>query len=224
MDFSKHPLVGDRQSQGNRLLCIFSSDTGLCGGYHHKLFNRIEEFLSGSQGFKISVLAVGREGLRYCKRRGLILKEAVLNTHSRLNEEILDNLSESARKIYLTGEADDVYVAYTHYVSASSFEPRVEKLLPLEIPRQEKTEYLFEPQPKEIFESLILIYFKASLRYYMTHALTAEGLSRVMAMRAASDNAINMLDKLALDKNKLRQGIITRDIIEVISSFTAMKG
>ena len=126
----------------------------------------------------------------------------------------------------MESDVDEVYLLYTQYISKSNYKPRVEKFLNLEKTAEaagERVGYILEPSADRIFEELLPRFLLTKVRTMLLEALLSEQLSRMVAMRQATDNAVEMIEDLTLLRNKLRQASITKELIEVVSGAKAAK-
>ena len=134
------------------------------------------------------------------------------------------DITETLKNIYLSGVVDSVYIAYVHFINAMTHRPTVEKFLNIEMDRAKPNQFIFDPDKDAVMEELIPRYIGIKLRLRILEAFTSEHASRTIAMKMATENADEMLQRLTLVRNKLRQAIITQEMLELISSVEALKG
>ena len=134
--------------------------------------------------------------------------------------KILNNLTEP----FISGKVSQVYIGYTHFKTALVHEQKVEKFLNIERPQETRISYILEPEKEFILNEIIPKYVSMKLKLIILESFTAEHSSRTVAMKAATDNARDLLQGLVLLRNKVRQANITQEIMEIISSSEALKG
>lgn len=219
----KHPFFEKRQGTGKRAVCVITSDTGLCGNYNYAVIRMAEDFINKLGREKTLLVSVGRKGFNYFKRRGVNSAFVFTELKGHYSQEICAKILKTLTDIFLSKEADEVYLAYAHFESASRHRPVIEKLLSIDLEPGEKVKYIFEPDFASILEELIPEYIFHKMRLILLNSFTAEHSSRVIAMGEATQNADNLLEELVLLRNKVRQANITREILEIISSVEVMR-
>ena len=212
---STHGLILPKTSKQKIFLCVVTSDTGLCGNYNSAVMHKAEEFIRKNSGKDLRLVVVGKKGMSHFKRSGLPIESSYTQGADKLADELMDK--------FLKGFADEIYICYTDFESASRHKPVLEKLLEIEKKKTKRVEFLAEPGAGEILNKLLPLYVRTKIRIILLGALTAEHSTRIMAMHEATDNAKELWDDLVLLRNKMRQEKITSEIIEVISSVGAMK-
>jgi len=126
--------------------------------------------------------------------------------------------------LFLTQAVGEVHIAYTHFKNAVVQKPQVKKFLNLETNAGSKTDFIFEPPEDKILETMIPRYLEVLFQLMMLESFTSEHAARSLAMKMATDNAADLLRKLTLLRNKVRQANITQDMLEIIASSEALKG
>lgn len=196
---------------------LFVGNRGLCGAYNQAVLRYLTEALK--QETRPCFLVV-------CGRWG---REAILKTGvpvERWFEQMSDTpdlasgqeLSSYLKKLYLSGQADEIVLVYQKYVSALVQEPGMERLLPAVVPQESPSgerEYLFEPDRNSVVEHLVEMYLDHTVYFAMLEAKTSEHSARMTAMTAASDNADELIADLRLKMNHARQAAITTEIAEI---------
>lgn len=224
-----HPFFEKREEKRIALV-LMTSDTGLCGSYNSDLATTARQFLAGRKDAQPAILVgIGKSGITALQRAGQTFTETYTDLRASRIEEILASFKGLLEKLYSDKTVDAIYVVYSHFLTLSSFQSTVEKLLPLEAPPQEEgaraadTDYIFEPSREVIFSRLIPAYFEAKTRMLFLEALVSEQIARMNAMHQATDNAKEMIESLVLLRNKARQASITKEIIEIVSGSRALK-
>ena len=220
-----HPLFQQREVKTTALVVI-TADRGFAGAYNTNVVRVAEHRLREAPRGAMQVVAVGRKGRDYLRRRGY----AMLSSHTDLpGEASLDfarRLTEELTDRFVSGEVDRVEILYSHFVNALVRRVRTEVFLPVGA-QQEKAPQdrgtIFEPSPESIFRELLVRYAPARLYAAMADALASEHSARMVAMGSARKNAGELVDSLTLTRNRLRQAAITREIAELVGGAEALK-
>ena len=222
---SAQPLLAVRPVEKITVLMI-SPDRGLCGGLHANLNRRVGQFIL-NQEVPIQAIAVGRKGRDFMARTNQDLKA----TFTDLGETplLVDThaISHMVINSYCDGEADEVYLAYTQYVSTMVQEPVIEKLLPItpaELTASESVGYIYEPGNLTVLQNLLPRFVEMQIYHAILEAIASEQSARMVAMRAATDNASELAGDLTLTMNKLRQESITNELLDLIGGQIALEG
>ena len=222
---SAQPLLAVRPVEKTIVLMI-SPDRGLCGGLHANLNRRVGQFIL-NQEVPIQAIAVGRKGRDFMARTNQDLKATftdlgetplLVDTHA-ISHMVIDS--------YCDGEADEVYLAYTQYVSTMVQEPVIEKLLPIapaELTASESVGYIYEPGNLAVLQNLLPRFVEMQIYHAILEAIASEQSARMVAMRAATDNASELAGDLTLTMNKLRQESITNELLDLIGGQIALQG
>ena len=222
---SAQPLLAVRPVEKTTVLMI-SPDRGLCGGLHANLNRRVGQFIL-NQEVPIQAIAVGRKGRDFMARTNQDLKATftdlgetplLVDTHA-ISHMVIDS--------YCDGEADEVYLAYTQYVSTMVQEPVIEKLLPIapaELTASESVGYIYEPGNLAVLQNLLPRFVEMQIYHAILEAIASEQSARMVAMRAATDNATELAGDLTLTMNKLRQESITNELLDLIGGQIALQG
>lgn len=205
-------------------LCVISSDTGLCGTYNQNIFRAAENFIAGRKDLQVSVLAIGRKGFNCFKKKNFSLPLVYVEPQGNYVGLLLEKITSDLTNLFLTGEADEIYLAYCRFVSASRQEVKIEKFLSIDYAPDLQEEYILEPDAKSLLDEIIPAYISAKMKACLLEAKTSEHAARIISMSEATSNAEELLDNLILLRNKVRQAGITRELIEIISSAEALKG
>ena len=222
---SSQPLLAVRPVEKTTVLMI-SPDRGLCGGLHANLNRRVGQFIL-NQEVPIQAIAVGRKGRDFMARTNQDLKATftdlgetplLVDTHA-ISHMVIDS--------YCDGEADEVYLAYTQFVSTMVQEPVIEKLLPItpaELTASESVGYIYEPGNLAVLQNLLPRFVEMQIYHAILEAIASEQSARMVAMRAATDNASELAGDLTLTMNKLRQESITNELLDLIGGQIALEG
>jgi len=231
-DFS-HPLLNAASNTRGVAVCVVTSDSGLCGLYNHRILKAATEFISRYPQDKVKVIAVGRKGFSYFKRKGFAVERAYLGLHGRLQPASLKELTVFLTDIFLKNDidfvykVDEVYIIYTHFKSPMHYIPTIDRLFPVYVSSAipaESAYYLFEPDYPQLLDELLYAYVTQKIRLLLLEAFTAEHSERTISMKSATDNAKDLMGDLVVFKNKVRQAAITKEVLEVVSTVEALKG
>ncbi|HNX81159.1 MAG TPA: ATP synthase F1 subunit gamma [Candidatus Omnitrophota bacterium] len=205
-------------------LLMVTSDTGLCGMYNHALLRLIDTFVTQRGIQAVHTVAVGKKGFLYCRKRGLTIQHSYLGFNGRFSNDLsLQALTELDR-MYCDGIVDEVYIAYSRIETAARSKPVIERFLPIEPRPGKPIEYILETNLESIYQGIIPLYLANKLRSVLLHAFTSEHKARAISMGEATKNAVDLLESLILQRNKMRQASITKEILEIVSSAEALKG
>jgi F-type H+-transporting ATPase subunit gamma len=223
----KHPLLARREPKRIAVVLI-TSDRGLCGSFNAGIIREVEHFLA-KQTAAVSLLTVGKKGRDYFQRRGL----TVAQHYPQPSREVrLDEINPVIRQVtsgYSTGQFDQVFLAFSQFVSVLKSVPAVMQLIPLEKPTPaagqtpRTSSYEFEPAIEELLNTLLPQYIEVLLYRALVESLASEQAARMVAMKAATDSASDVIGSLTREYNRVRQGSITTQILEVVSGAEALR-
>jgi F-type H+-transporting ATPase subunit gamma len=225
VDPDAHPLLRTPTS-GRPLLIVVTADRGLCGSFNANVIKAGGQFIltQGRTG-GVTLALVGRKGRDFFRRRGFDGVLEQVGIFQRLTFDHAVEIGNVAIDEFVSGRASSVDLVYNEFKSVMSQRVVVERLLP--IPRaefdtgQQGTDYLYEPEPEEIFRELLPRYVQAQVYRALLESNAAFFAAQMTAMDAATRNSTEMIDSLTLYMNKVRQAAITREIIEVVSGASA---
>lgn len=223
-----HPLLTAREEQNIDLLLV-TADRGLCGGFNSNLVRAAEAFIRAHPNQNVTLTIVGRRGYDYFKRRPARIGDYHINLFGRLTSALANEIGTRLSQRFVNGETDGVYVLYARFRSALVQIPTINHMLPI-IPKERPaeapaaSEYLYEPQPRELLESLLTRYIDMLIYRAMLESVASEHGARMTAMDNATNNAVEMIDRLTLDMNRARQAGITRELLEIVSTSESLKG
>jgi len=184
-----------------------------------------------AKGVELSCTAIGAKGFQFLNRiKAKIVSHAVQMGDTPHLEKLIGVIKVQL-DAYEKGEVDAVYLAYTKFINTMKQEPVVEKLLPLSSDRLEQTaeevreygwDYLYEPDPQSVVDELLKRYVEALIYQAVAENMASEQSARMVAMKAASDNAKNVIGELQLVYNKTRQAAITKELSEIVGGAAAV--
>ena len=222
-DFS-HPLL-ENHPDGERLILAMASDKGLAGAYSS---NAIKEAVAQIENKKTTqIMAVGRKVKDYFSNRSYNICSEYTGISEKPKYEHAKAIAEDIIARFEAGDIKEVYMVYTRFVSAINCVPETVKLLPFSSLAGEedriRTEYIYEPNAAEVLGYLLPQYLVTTIYAALLQAAASELSSRMNAMSNATDNAQELIAKLDLHYNKVRQAGITREITEIVGGAEALK-
>jgi F-type H+-transporting ATPase subunit gamma len=233
----KHPLLTGRENTDETartrrvMLALVTADKGLCGAFNTNLIKAANEFIRQHAGEQIELVLIGRKGSDYFNRRNIKIRRAHLGItgSGKVNAADASSIGQQLLADFTSDEqpVDAVYLLYGEFKSALVQRPALEQLLPIgRLPEGESTEtsgdYLYEQPAAEIFEVLLPKLVENQIYHALLESVASEMGSRMTAMDSASKNASEVIDRLTLNMNRVRQAAITREIIEVVSGAEAL--
>jgi F-type H+-transporting ATPase subunit gamma len=218
-----HPLLERRSPQHIGVVHI-TADRGLCGGLNSNMNRRTASFML-SQEIPVSLVTVGRKGREFMSRYG----RDILADFSRLGDQpaLMDTLPISHVIIdhYLEGGFDQVYLAYTQFVSTVTQRPIMQRILPVE-PAPARAaylaEYIYEPNPAAVLAELLPRFVEMQVYQAVLEHIASEHSARMVAMRNATENANELIQDLTLTYNKARQEAITKELLDIVGGAAAL--
>jgi F-type H+-transporting ATPase subunit gamma len=229
VDPESHPLLrSSGNSGGVPLLIVITADRGLCGSFNSNVLKAAGQFISseGPGAHDIALGLIGRKGRDFFRRRGFDVRYERIGVFQRLAFSHAVEVADMAIDEFVSGRASSVTLVFNEFKSVMSQRIVIERLLP--IPRLEEAtqvgpavEYLYEPEPAEIFVDLLPRHVQAQVYRALLESNAAFFAAQMTAMDAATRNSAEMIEGLTLYMNKVRQAAITREIIEVVSGASA---
>ena len=249
VDPTTHPLLDERvvpKANGRVLLFVITADRGLCGSFNTNVVKSAIQFTidqpKSPDGRDVAMALVGRKGRDFFIRRGFDVLYEEVGVFQNVKWSHAQSIATTAIKEFLGPDISAVYLVYNEFRSAISQRVVIEKLLP--IPRLNEAEaaaaeanavakgitdpsaaaavdYLFEPGPEQLLNTLLPMHVAVQIQRALLESSAAEHAARMQSMDSATRNAKEMVDRLTLYMNKVRQAAITREIIEVVSGAQA---
>ena len=224
----KHPFIIQRQQVKNVGLIVVTSDKGLCGGFNTNVLrasiNQMRNWEKENK--KIQVSAIGNKALGFMGRVGANIKSNLTGLGDTPNLESLIGTIKVMLDAYIDGEIDELHICYTNFINTMKQEPMMEQILPLSGEKvgspDSSWDYIYEPEAKEVIDQLLTRYIESLIYHAVTENMASEQSSRMVAMKAASDNAGAVIDELTLVYNKARQAAITKEISEIVGGAAAV--
>jgi F-type H+-transporting ATPase subunit gamma len=214
---------------------VVTTDKGLCGGLNTNILRAVTQKMKEAQGAGSQVLAVaiGNKGLGFLNRIGAQVVSHVTQLGDTPHLERLIGPVKVLLDQYAQGKLNAVYISYTRFINTMRQEPVVEQLLPLSAAKMEADskasgshehgwDYIYEPDAQSVIDELLLRYVEALVYQAVAENMASEQSARMVAMKAATDNAGNLIGELKLVYNKTRQAAITKELSEIVSGAAAV--
>ncbi len=226
------PLLRSNNDSKRVGFIVITTDKGLCGGLNANIlkafFSKVQE--CSQQGLEAEVVCLGSKGLAACNRVGLnVIASAVGLGDTPRVATLLGPLTEIFQR-YAEGKLDAIYLVYAGFINTMRQEPRLETLLPIgqnvldqvSESKEYSWEYVYEPSPQQVLEFLVRRYLESVVYQALSENMAAEQAARMVAMKAATDNASNAIKELRLVYNKSRQAAITTELSEIVAGAAAV--
>lgn len=210
-----------RKFDGDKLYIVLTSDTGLCAGYNNNVAIYLNSLVEKGKGAKVVV--VGSKGISYVSRYGVSTYAEYVGLPDMPATKDVNNIYNDAIYLYEKGEVSEVNIVYTEFISPVKQEVKSLKLLPVERMENSTGQYIIEPNEEEVFKTAMDMYLKSQLKTCMLSARASEQSARMTAMDGATENADDILQTLHIKFNRIRQGIITQEISEIVGGAEAQK-
>jgi len=225
-----HPFLVKQDASKTVGIIVVTTDKGLCGGMNtnvlRQVTNKMRE-LEGA-GMKVQAVAIGNKGLGFLHRIGAQVVSQVTGLGDTPHLEKLIGPVKVLLDAYQEGKLDAVYICYTKFINTMKQEPMLEQLLPLSSDRMQADkdayswDYLYEPDAQTVIDELLVRYVEALIYQAVAENMASEQSARMVAMKAASDNAGNVISELKLVYNKTRQAAITKELSEIVAGAAAV--
>lgn len=227
----KHPFVMPRDNVKRVGLIVVTSDKGLCGGLNTNVLRMVVGQMKQweAAGVGIDVTAIGNKGLGFMQRLGANVVSQLTALGDAPHMEKLIGPVKIMLDAYLEGRIDGLYIVYNRFINTMKQEPTLTKLLPLsQLESEEEAslkthwDYIYEPEAKPVVDAMLMRYIESLVYQAVAENIACEQSARMVAMKAASDNAKNVIGELKLVYNKTRQAAITKELSEIVAGAAAV--
>lgn len=223
----RHPYLVEREVKRVGYVVV-TTDRGLCGGLNTNLFKKVVGDLRQfrQQGVEVDMALIGTKGAAFFSRLGakIVAQVSGLGDAPAL-KDVIGNVAV-LRKAYDEGRVDRIVLVYNEFVNTMKQEPKLEQLLPLpkcnESDLRHRWDYLYEPDPKVLLDGLLVRYLESQVYQAIVENLACEMSARMVAMKAATENATSLINDLQLAYNKARQASITQELSEIVAGAAAV--
>ena len=224
----RHPFLVSRDTVKRTGIIVVTTDKGLCGGLNTNvlrlLLTQLKEWEAA--GEEIEACAIGNKGLGFLQRLGAKIVSNITGLGDRPHMEKLIGVVKVMLDGYIEDRFDRLMIFYTRFINTMKQEPVMEQLLPLAgegLGAPEGSwDYIYEPDAKTVLEQVLARYIEALIYQAVAENMASEQSARMVAMKAASDNAGNVIDELTLVYNKTRQASITKELSEIVGGAAAV--
>jgi F-type H+-transporting ATPase subunit gamma len=228
----RHPFLTRRDDVKDVGLIVVTSDKGLCGGLNTNALRlalgKVKDLVG--EGRKVQLTAIGNKGFGFMQRFGGNIVSHVVGVGDKPHMDRLVGPVKVQIDAFSAGKIGALYIVYTRFINTMKQEPVVEQLLPLPADRLAKDEraarqnwdYLYEPEAKVVLDQLLTRYVEQIIYQAVAENIASEMSARMVAMKAASDNASSVIDDLTLVYNKTRQAAITKELSEIVGGAAAV--
>ncbi len=225
-DLSDAPLLCPNGAE-TVLLVVITADKGLCGSFNTNIIRRANKFLADHKGRKVELITVGRKARDYYQRRGLAIRDALVDIYRDLKFSRAVSLRDAIVDPYLAGEVGEVHLIFNEFKSAISQRVVCRPYLPVEPAAVTKAarplDFEYEPDAAAVFSALLPQYFAIELWTAFLESFSAEMGARMTSMESATKNASDMINRLTLVSNRIRQAGITKELAEIVGGAEALK-
>jgi F-type H+-transporting ATPase subunit gamma len=230
----RHPFLIERDTVKRIGIIVVTSDKGLCGGLNTNVLRMAVSKMKTweAEGEQIEVCCIGNKGLGFMNRMGANVISHVVSLGDAPDLERLIGAIKILLDGYNQDRFDRVYLFYTRFINTMKQEPVMEQLLPLSDERLRASDgptgqrgvwdYIYEPEAKPVIDDVMVRYVEALIYQALTENIASEQSARMVAMKAASDNAGNVINELTLIYNKSRQAAITKELSEIVGGAAAV--
>jgi len=221
----RHPLMEIRSTRAKAMLIIVSTDKGLCGGLNVNLFKAVSDWAKNSPHKSLEIVHVRKKAKTTVGAKDWSLKAVFHDIGETPTFEETRAIAKLAMDSFLQGEVDEVYTAYPKFISTLTSQPTIKKILPVTSSLgqvQTNSEYLFEPTPASLIQELFPYMVEMSVYQIMIDSSASEHSARMVAMKNASDNALELIGNLTLDYNQARQSQVTSELLDATTARMAL--
>ncbi len=225
----RHPFVVSRETTKRVGLILVTTDKGLCGGLNTNALRLAVSKMKGwdDQKIEVDVCAIGNKGLGFVQRLGANVSAQIAGMGDTPHMERFIGPVQVMLDAYKEGRIDALYLIYSRFISTMKQEPAFKQLLPLSAEEaMEKAEhhwdYIYEPEARVVVDGLMVRYIEALIYQAVAENMACEQSARMVAMKAASDNAKSVIEELKLVYNKTRQAAITQELSEIVAGAAAV--
>ena len=222
---ARHPLMASREVKRIALV-IVTSDRGLCGAFNAVIIREAQHFFQ-KQTVPVDVITIGRKAREHFQRLDANIVQQFPQPSRDVRLEEIGAIAKQVITDYGTGKYDQVFLAYAKFISVLKSQPAVTQLLPLAQPaasdKQQHAAYEFEPSAEELLNTLLPQYVEVLIYRSLVESLASEQAARMVAMKAATDSASDMITGLTRQYNNARQASITSQLLEVVSGADALE-
>ncbi len=222
---AQFPLLAPRPEIKAAGIILITPDRGLTGALNTNILRRASRYITSEAGVPVEVVTAGKKGRDFMVRTGQDVVAEFTGLGDTVSLEDMRAVAEVVFADFLSGKIDAVYLVYAKYVNTLTQTPVVKQLLPIELPEQRGTytDYIFEPNGREVLEQLLPRYAEQQLYQAFLESVASEHSARMVAMKNATENAKELVGELRLTYNKARQSQITQEVAEIAAGANAQR-
>jgi F-type H+-transporting ATPase subunit gamma len=224
-----HPFLVKQERSKTVGLIVVTTDKGLCGGLNTNVLRQVTNKMREIEaaGKKVVAVAIGNKGFGFLNRIGVQVQAHAVQLGDTPHLEKLIGPVKVLLDAYTEGKVDEVHLCFTRFLNTMKQEPVIEQLLPLSSEQMTPThahswDYLYEPDAQTVIDDLLVRYVEALVYQAVAENMASEQSARMVAMKAATDNAGNLIGELKLVYNKTRQAAITKELSEIVAGAAAV--
>jgi len=225
-----HPFLVKQDNAKTVGIIVVTTDKGLCGGMNTNVLRSVTNKMREveGKGAKVEAVAIGNKGLGFLNRIGAKVVSHAIQLGDTPHLDKLIGPVKVLLDAYQEGRLDAVYLCYTKFINTMKQEPMMDQLLPLSSARMEADkeshswDYIYEPDAQTVIDELLVRYVEALIYQAVAENMASEQSARMVAMKAASDNAGSVIGELKLVYNKTRQAAITKELSEIVAGAAAV--
>jgi F-type H+-transporting ATPase subunit gamma len=223
-----HPFLAARDEVKRVGYIIVSTDRGLCGGLNSRLFRRLLAYMRLwlDMGVYFELVSIGIKATAFFRRLNIDMPASVSHIGEQAKVEQLVGVIKVMLDAYSSGRCDRVFLCYNDFINTMAQKPRQDQLLPLppsdELEDKHEWDYIYEPDAQRVLDHVLTRYIESLVYQAVLENQASEHAARMVAMKAASDNATKLIGTLNLIYNKARQAAITQEISEIVGGAAAV--
>lgn len=221
------PLMVNRNEKNKIGLIVIAADMGLCGSYNSDIYRAAEKFLTKYPQDQVELIPIGRKAVDHYQRRPWKIRHHLHELKQATKSEEIEKLNQQLIDWFLSGELDEIWCVYAHYINLITHTIVTEKFLNIGNSAPDAAispvDYLLEPSAQEVYKDVLRRYCASKVQSFVCDAHCSELSARVCAMKTATKNADEMVVKLTLQRNKVRQAEITKEMLEITSGAEGLK-
>lgn len=219
-----HPLLAQRPENRIQLILV-TADRGLAGAFNSNLIKGAQHFIAQRPGIQLDLELIGRKGRDFFVKQNVKISGEMVGATEKVTYDTARDLARKVMKRFSEDEIDAVWIIYNEFKSVIAQKLTITRVLPMSMPsgNTNPVDYIFEQPPLALLESLLPRYIEIEIYRALIESAAAQQAARMTAMESATSNAGEMIDRLTLYMNRIRQASITREIIEVVSGASALE-
>jgi F-type H+-transporting ATPase subunit gamma len=222
-DGVEHPLLAVRPEKRIQLI-LLTADRGLAGAFNTNLIKAAQQFVAERAEAQVEMILVGRKGADFFRKRNARITAEKIGVFNKIQYSDAQEVAQIVSQRFADGEVDSVYLIFNEFKSVMAQKLTQARVLPIEVPEKARAvEYLLEQTPEQLLNGLLPRYVEGMIYQALLESSAAEQAARMTAMDAATSNAADVIERLTLFMNRVRQASITKEIIEIVSGAAALE-